>query len=288
MKRFLTFIVISGLSFFYPPLSSAQEDLLNTVELKSRHIYSSDVTASSGEIDITESGVEYSHGYNLKNGLPINFSIDIKHIDINHDNLSVPIPNHLESRSIGLGTKFPVPFIGDNKNYFIGLDTFPTFNTDTWDAESHNFRIPSRTYLIYKRNDNFMLVAGFWYLPQYDTQFLPIIGMIYKPNDKLSFNLASSHPNITYQLNEKTKALLEFNFISEEYQVTRGTQDDVSLKYRETTTGVGFEHQFTKNLLGSVSVGGVFGRKLHYYEDNNGKVIPDSGIYTSASLSAKF
>ncbi|MDZ4242005.1 MAG: hypothetical protein U1D99_04170, partial [Candidatus Omnitrophota bacterium] len=95
-----------------------------TVRVETRQIYSSDVEGTPGEIEITESKLNVSYGSTLSNQMPLALFMDIKHMEID-DSTAMVLPSHLESRSIGIGTKFPVPFL-DLENYYMGTDIYPT------------------------------------------------------------------------------------------------------------------------------------------------------------------
>ena len=114
-----------------------------------------------------------------------------------------------------------------------------------------------------------------------------MIGLIYRPNDRLAFNLASDDPNISYKLTDATLLRWEFQYASDEYEVTRGAQEGVVLRYQEISSGFGIEHQFNKTFNGTLSAGGVFNRQLEY-SDEVGKVAPDNGFYASVRLTAAF
>jgi hypothetical protein len=282
---------IIGISIIYFGLmlllagATTADDASDTFTFGSRNISSSDVDATSGDITVTETNFSTTHAFKAFGELPVEYSLNVGHIDIN-DDVPVDLPSHLESRSLGVGVKFPAPFIEDDR-YFMGLDIYPTFNTDGYTWNSGAFRIPFRTYLIYKESEEFILVGGVSVRPDYDVEAVPILGLIYKPNERLSFNFASDDPNIAYKFNEATTAVWEFNFTLEEYEVTRESQDGVVLKYQDVSTGIGLQHKFNENLQASISVGGVFNRRLEY-KDDVGKVVPDASVYTEFKLTASF
>jgi hypothetical protein len=256
-----------------------------TAAVRLRHIYASDIEATDTEIAVTKTEFDGKYELKLFDELPVEVSLGLGHIDIGEDD-PVDVPSHLESRRLGLSTKFPAPFIEDDR-YFMGVDIFPTLNTDAWEWEPGAFRVPSRAYFIFKESDDFILVGGVSARPEHDNAVLPVLGMIYRPNERLSFNLAQDHPNITYQWNEATKLLMEFDYAFDEYEVNRGTQRGVVLKYRECASGFGIEHQWGEGVAGALSAGAVFNRRLEY-KDGAGKIAPDTGVYVSLKLTAVF
>jgi hypothetical protein len=254
--------------------------------LESRYISESDVDAQSGQLTIAETRFSFEHEFKLDNGMPITVSFLDKHTEINSD-VAVYLPSKLEGRSLGLGVKFPAPCT-ESENYFVGLDVFPSMYTDGWsETSSSAFRMPGRAYLIYKRDENFIVIAGLSIRPGFDTTVLPLIGFIYRPNDQWEFNFSSDNPNVKYQLSDKTKVLLEADIINDEYEVTHNGEKGRVLFYRELSTGIGLEHNFTDSITGLVSFGGVFSRMVKY-EDDNGKIRPDAGMYVKARLSVHF
>lgn len=275
----LTFVLSSAINAF-----SLESE--SSVVLESRYLAESDIEAQSGQISISETKASFKHEFKLENGMPISFSLQNKHIDINSD-AAVYLPSNLVARSLGFGVKFPAPFT-QSENYFIGLDVFPSFYTDGWsETSSSSFRIPSRAFLIYKRDEDFIVIAGVSIRPDFDAKLLPLFGFIYRPNEKWEFNFLSDNPQIIYSLSDKTKVFWEADIVNEEYEVEHNGEKGRVLFYRELSSGAGIRHEFTKNISGLVSAGSVFSRMLRY-EDDNGKVQPDTGVYVKARMSISF
>ncbi len=257
---------------------------INTA-IQSQHIYSSDIEETGSEIDITSTNFGLGSKFKVAGQLPVEILLSIGHKDINTDS-PVDLPSHLEARRLKFSAKFPAPFISDDR-FFMGIDILPTFNTDSWDWQSGAFRIPFRSYLIFKESDDFILVGGVTVRPEYEREVIPLVGLIYRPNDRLSFNLASDDPNISYKLNDATLLRWELQYAFDEYEVTRGAQEGVVLQYQEIASGFGIEHQFNDAFKGLLSSGVVFNRQLKY-KDDVGKVAPNAGLYVSTQLTAKF
>lgn len=275
------------LMFGVLPASYASSQEQNSgVTLESRYIPESDVEAQSGQVGISETKFSFRHEFKLKNGMPVTLSLQNKHININSD-VPVYLPSSLVSRSLGLGVKFPAPFT-ESENYFMGLDVFPSFFTDGWSRTSSSaFRIPIRAYLIYKRDDNFIVFAGASIRPDFDTKVLPLVGFIYRPNDEWEINFSSDNPQITYRLSGKTKVFWEADIVNDEYEVQHNGAKGRVLFYRELSTGAGIKYAFTKTITGVISTGCIFSRMIRY-EDDNGKVQPDAGLYVKARIGINF
>ena len=272
------------LSVPYSAASDSPSYLFNTY-LQSRYVTESDVNASSGKLQVNESDFNFTFEDKISGQLPLTLSFAYRHVDID-ESVAVELPAHLEGRRLGVGTKFPVPFV-DAENYYLGIDVFPSMYTDDWKWENSAFRMPFRTYLIYKESDDFILVAGVSVRIDYDETILPVIGFKYVASDQLTFNFISDHPHVAYKIDDRLTALWEVDFIRDEYEVTRGSDKNVILKYRSFSTGAGLKYAIDDQMEISGTVGGVFGRRVEY-EDDRGKVEPDAGLYTQIKVAFKF
>ena len=266
--------------------SIPQKDVTTTVTAKTRHIYDSDVEAQPGEVGLNETALEVEFETKIAQKLPFTFSIGAQHVDID-SSIPTELPSHLDGWQIGLGTKFPAPFF-DSEKMFMGLDIYPSEYTDSFENSANSaFRMPLRAYLIYKESDDFMLVGGVLVRPDYDTNLLPVLGFKWRPNEKILFNFVTNDPYISLKLCDKSEAIWEFDFVSDEYEVTRGTDRNVILKYSELSTGLGLRYKLTENIEATVAGGVVFARQLRY-EDDQGKVEPDAGGYSHFKITVKF
>jgi len=240
---------------------SAGDDYPNDFSLRGKYIFSSDIKAQDGDIIILETKLILKHEFKVYEKLPIEISLRVKHINLFEDINKVNVPETMKDRGLGIGTKLPVPFIDDDR-FYMGFDVFPSFQTAVGHGlASQSFRIPFRSYLIYKESEELIIVGGVKIRPEYETDVLPLIGLLYKPNDKLSINFLSEDPNVSYQINDKTKVIWEFDYTTEEYEVTRKSEKGRVIQYYSASTGIGIEHQCKENIQVSAFVGGVFGRK---------------------------
>jgi hypothetical protein len=196
---------------------------------------------------------------------------------------AVELPAHLT----GFITSIDVtlPFFNLNNTY-LRLGVEPSFYGDNWNADSSAFRIPSRIFATYQPNDKLTLLLGVAVYPDYHHQVWPIVGLIYKPNDKLTFDLTPKRPNITYSFNEKLNVFAEGNLSYDEFEVEKGNLKNVVLEYTEAHLGAGIEYNLNKFIKASISGGGVFNRQLKY-KDVPGKVAIKDGAYTEFRLDVK-
>lgn len=230
--------------------------------------------AQPGKVGIIDSGAEYSYEFKAFSKLPVEFSLGHRYISI-ENTTSLKLPAHLVELSSGLEATFP--FFNFNKTY-LRLGLYPAFFSDGWDFHSSGFRIPVRSFLIYQPDTKWTFIAGVAVYPDFESKVWPILGFIYKPNDRLSFNIVPERPNISYILNNKLTLFAEGEVSSNEFETNKDNLKNVVLQFKETHLGAGVKYKINRFIQSSVCVGGVFNRYLKY-RDSLGKVDIKGGMY---------
>jgi hypothetical protein len=232
--------------------------------------------SQSGKIGLITAASEYNYQFKAFDKIPIEFAVVSKYIGINNST-AVKLPAKLTS--VGFGAEATFPFFNLDKTYFtIGLA--PSFYSDNWRFNSSTFSLQQRYFLIYQPNEKLTLIGGVEYCPGFRPSLYPLVGLIYKPNDRLTFNLIPDNPEISYDLNNKWTVFAQGNNTSEQYKVKQGDLKNVVLNYDEMRLGGGLRCALNKNIKTSLSAGTVFNRSIEYKQDSLGKVAPNSGFYT--------
>ncbi|MCX5711181.1 MAG: DUF6268 family outer membrane beta-barrel protein [Candidatus Omnitrophica bacterium] len=244
------------------------EGLRQELNTYSRFIPSTGAKCQSGSVSIIDNAAEYSYDFKAFGKLPIALGLDTQYIGVNNTT-AVKLPSRLTGISFGMETT--VPFFNVKNTYF-RVGVAPSFYGDSWNINSGNFRLPSRAFWIYQPNDKLTIVGGVSITIDYSEAFSPIIGVIYKPNDRLSFNLVPTRPNIVYDINNKWSLLAEAGFSSDEFLVTKDGQKNIRLAYNEYHGGLGVSYAFNKDINAALVGGMVMGRSLRYTPDSLGKV----------------
>lgn len=262
-----------------------QADTYCEADTYARYLPSRSVESTSGKVEVVESEAEYRYGFKVAGKLPVKFSLTTQYIGIEDTLRTVELPSHLNGLSTDLETT--LPFFKVDKTY-LRFGVSPSFYDDDWNFESSSFRIPSRYYLIYLPNAKLTYIAGVAVYPDYEDEVLPILGLIYKPNDRLTFNLVPKRPNISYSLNGRATLFVEGGrAFNSEFEVTRSGAKNTVLRYKETRVGAGIKYKINKSIEASVSGGGVFGRSLKYRDNEGGKVSIKDGAYTELRVEVK-
>jgi len=264
-------------------------DTIVTVITKDRYTFESGVDHMSGNVSVNQSNFKLKYEAKAFGVLPVSTWFDYKRLDIN-ENIPVDLPASLQGYRFGVETALPIPFV-NSKEYFVGVDVMPSWYSDGATFTESAFRVPFRTYLIYKPIDTltntFVFIAGVQIDVDADTPVSPVIGFNFQPNDRLDFHLASDDPTVSYKLDDHWAVFAEYNFTQDEYDVTRASQKNVVLKVHETFFGGGLKFKINEWLNASLSAGLNTGRQFAY-RDNVGKADVKSAPYIKAQLSMKF
>lgn len=236
--------------------------------------------SQSGKIGLITAASEYSYQIKVGGKIPVEFALATKYIGIDNTTI-VKFPGRLTS--FGLGVETTLPFFNLDKTYFtIGLA--PSFFTDNWNFRTESFHLLQRYFMIYQPNDKLTLICGVDYSPGFKAPVSPIVGFIYKPNDKLIFNIIPTNPEVAYNLNNKWTVFLQGGYVGDEYKVTQNNLKNVVLTYNEMRAGAGLRYSPNEHIGASLSAGNVFNRSIEYRQDSLGKVAINNGFYTEFRL----
>ncbi|MFA4854598.1 MAG: DUF6268 family outer membrane beta-barrel protein [Candidatus Omnitrophota bacterium] len=245
-----------------------------------RYMPSRGAKAQSGKVGIIDSASEYNYEIKAWDKLPVEFSTSVRYIGIENSTV-VKLPARLTRVDFGVSTA--LPFFNFNNTY-LAIELSPSFLSDNWNLRLSAFSMVQRYFLFYKFDEKLSFVCGLRIEPHFEDPFWPILGFIYKPNDKLTFNIVPERPEISYALDKKLTVFLEGDNSSEEFRVTKDNLKNAALQYNEMHLGAGFRYNFNKHVKGSLSCGSVFNRSIKYRQDSLGKVAMENGLYTEFRL----
>lgn len=282
--RFIIVIIYSAAVFLYLIANAqdkdAQKDTATTeISSSARYIPTHTVNASTGEIGITTIESEYDYKFKAKGEIPLKFSLGSQYIEI-INTTQVILPSKLTGLNTGFETT--LPFFQFNNSY-LRIKINPGFYNDNWDINTSSFRIPLHSFIIYKPKDKWVFIAGIAVYPDFENNLRPILGFIYRPNDKLTYNIVPKNPNINYRLHERTDLFTEAGLSVQEFETTKDNLKNVILEYNETRLAAGVKYKFNKLMQSAFAVGGVFNRSLKY-QDNFGKAVIKDSVYTELKI----
>lgn len=174
----------------------------------------------------------------------------------------IDIPNSLFG--VSLRAEFWIPK-GDYWlfQFFIEPSLFSDFHAINSDA----FRLPGQAMAFYQYASAWQLAGGIAYLDRADITLLPAGGLIYKPNDRIRFDIIFPRPKFAWQYGcdpciEKWMYFLG-EFGGNSWAVSRPIGDDV-LSYRDIRILFGVEHKRKDSFSWLFETGIVVNRQVEY------------------------
>ncbi len=263
------------------PVVVEEEFYHHQLDSYARFMPSIGAKSQSGKVGIISSASEYNYQIKAFDKIPIEFGVISKYVGIDNST-AVKLPARLTTVSFGAETT--LPFFNFDKTYFtIGIA--PSFFTDNWNFRSESFHLNQRYFMIYQPNEKLTLICGVDYTPGFKAPVSPIAGLIYKPNNKLTFALIPPNPEIAYALSDKWTVFAQGGYVGDEYKVTQNNLKNVVLDYNELRAGAGVRYSLNKNIEGSLAIGSVFNHSVEYRQDSLGKVTLNNGFYSEFRLS---
>lgn len=277
IKRLGLLVIIAIWSSLYSFHARAEEvNYKHHFDTYLRYMAPHSAKAMSGEVGIIESEAEYAYELKAFSKLPLVFSLTTQYIGI-ENTTEVELPARLTGLITDIETT--LPFFKFNKTY-LRLGISPSLYGDSWDFQTSNFRIPTRYLLIYEPNAQWTFLGGVGVYPDFESELLPILGFIYEPNDKLTFNIIPKRPNISYLVNDRVVLFVEAgSSFNSEFEVTKDNLKNVPLCYKQMRLGSGVKFKINKFIQSYISSGAVIKRSLKY-RDSLGKVNLKDGFYT--------
>ena len=172
------------------------------------------------------------------------------------------IPNNLFG--ISLRAEFWVPR-GDYWLFQFFIE--PSLFTDFDAINSEAFRLPGQAMGFYQFAPDWQLAGGLIYLDRVDITLLPAGGLIYKPHDRLRFEILFPRPKFAWQYGHDP-CIEKWMYVLGElggssWAVSRPTGDDV-LSYRDIRILFGMEHKRKDSFSWLFETGIVVNRQVEY------------------------
>jgi len=260
-----------------------EEELPFAIQSYAKYMPKKTVKGADGKVGIIDTSTEWGYQFKAFNKMPVEFAIESQYVGIDNST-SVNLPARLTNLTAKVD--ITLPFFWDKT--YLRLGVSPGFFNDDWSASSESFRIPSRSFVIYQPSKELTFILGAAFFPRYEGSWVvPVGGVIYKPNDKLTFNLVPCEPDITYSLNDKIDLFVKGEWYSDEFivknNITSNNIDTVVLEYNHVLYGAGIAYNLNKNVDIQLS-GGFVGNRSLKYRDSLGKVSLKNGYYSECRV----
>jgi hypothetical protein len=156
----------------------------------------------------------------------------------------------------------------------LGLDfaVTPGVFSDFQQSSGKSFRASAHGAGAWTWNVQTKFVLGLAYLDMPDTNFLPIGGMIWTPNEDTSVELLFPRPKIARRVNwggnfgdnKQDWVYLSGEFANDAWAMRRDNGTDTQVLLRDYRVILGFEHKVIGGLSSRFEIGYVFNRRVRY------------------------
>ncbi len=261
-----------------------EEWITHEVDSYVRYAPTRSLSDQPGKISVIKSASEYSYSFKLFGQVPVELAIGGADININaNDAVSVSLPSHLTE--VVFGAEATLPFFTLDKTY-IRFGITPSFYSSNWNFKANSFNFGTHALVIYQPTEKLTLIAGIAVSPGFEYQIAPFAGLIYKPNDRLTFDLVPSQPAISYKINETVTVFGEGGFSGGEFKVAKDDLKGAALSYNEVHFGGGAKVSVNKYIDTYLSCGWMFNHYLQY-RDSLGKVNMKNNTYSELRVEVK-
>ena len=173
------------------------------------------------------------------------------------------------------------------RGWMLDVAVTPGLHTDFEQETSKAFRLPGRLIAVWEQNPAVKWLFGLTYLDRDDVQFLPVVGLIWTPDECHRLELAVPKPRYAYryyhdgQVSRWWYVAGEFGGGSWAIERPGGTVD--MLNYYDIRLAVGWEQKSRSFWNAFVELGYVFGRNVEYL-NTPGAFTPDDAAMIRAGI----
>jgi hypothetical protein len=172
----------------------------------------------------------------------------------------------LYSISMPLGFQFVLP----NKKWKLLLMAIPKINSDFKNSHYNDLQLGGTSLVTYTAKENLKFKLGLYYNREYfGNFFVPLVGMDWKVNDRLSFyGVLPNNYRMEIKLNKFLYTGLAFKSFQRSYRLANELNDDF-VWVRESSLKVFLDIYIGKNLVLFGDVGYTFRYRLVQYQHGN-------------------
>jgi hypothetical protein len=182
---------------------------------------------------------------------------------------STDLPAHLYDTYLGVRWLRRV-----SPTIMLNSSVSPGWFSDWESNETDALRAPAQSLIIYDWTPQTQVIAGLVYLDRVDLNFLPAVGVIYKPNDAVRIEAVMPRPKAAVRVRQNRRfedwLSIAGEFGGGEWSIERADGRDDILVNRDYRVVLGLERKNLVGMLGGrVEIGYIFGRVYQYRLTND-------------------
>ncbi len=267
-----------------------EKPALDLFNLDASYVFESKLTRGNtnfGDQDAFSFSIDYAHRFHLAGRLYLRAGVGYSRFDFGAS--LAPVPDQLQSLSAIIGIDY---MVGKDLGAF--LQVRPGFYTDrTFDLDSFDAPITLGRLWILQEKKLYLLTGVNAAFLRGEYPVLPLVGLIWYPNDQWSVLAILPEPRITYMPNKNFGIwvggqLTGGSFRTEESATIRPRRlSNAAVDYSEYRAGLGVDFKCGNAVTFSVAGGYAFQRRFNF-ERAGFDYKADPAPYVRAMLKAEF
>ncbi len=200
-----------------------------------------------------------------------------------------PVPDHVHTLgfSTGLGRRL-------NDRWTISATVSPTLYK-LEDIRSNDIGVSGGLTAIWNSSPKLTWAFGLLMNPDSDVPVLPVVGLIWRMNDRFDLSLVYPKPRLTYRIDDRWRLYAGVNVNAMTFRSKDGLGDSIALPayndalgtYRDIRLGAGLGFKITETLSVEAEGGSSIHRQIDYTRIDE-RVKFDSAAYVRVGLAAAF
>lgn len=144
------------------------------------------------------------------------------------------------------------------------LSVAPGIYTDFENTSSDMIRITGKGLAIWDWTPQTKLIAGVVYLDRRNVNILPVVGVIYTPNESMRWEITAPRPRFAIEIGDNVWGYIGGELGGGQWAIRRANGADDVLTYNDFRIILGVERKPIDSLGGNVEIGYVFARNLDF------------------------
>ena len=197
---------------------------------------------------------------------------------------STDLPAHLYDTYLGVRWLRRV-----SDKIMLNSSVSPGWFSDWESNETDALRAPAQSLIIYDWTPQTQVIAGLVYLDRADLNFLPAVGVIYKPNDAVRIEAVMPRPKAAVRVRQNRRfedwLSIAGEFGGGQWSIERADGRDDILVNRDYRVVLGLERKNLVGMLGGrIELGYIFGRVYQYRQTHDPDYEPADTVLIRGGL----
>jgi hypothetical protein len=241
---------------------------------------------AGGKVGMSELKLKLGRGYRITSRLDLTpeFSYSLLHLDAPG---AARLPESLHTVSLGLRGDYRL-----SPKLSLSVLAAPGLSGDFLRIGGADIRARFGFSGRYNSSEKWTLLAGLIYQQGYRSlPVFPIIGAIYRPDDRWIFSLAAPRPGVTYLAGNGSRLYAGGEMFGGEFQLHEPALGARVIRYRDFRIVGGAQFPLGASFKADFSAGYAFSRRFVFYdilESNRPDIKVNAGPFVKAGLKAEW